>query len=168
MALGITFGAGQRVSATDLNAMVAQIDSLTAPGWTDYSATFAITASSVNPTKGNSTYAAFYRRAASGDVIDYKFNVTIGSTFVAGTGDYIFPLPVAATSDAAFAIGAGHILDNGTGFYPTVVRVKTSLTGLEMFRAPLGAALTAAVGSTGPGTAWATGDIIQGTIRYRV
>jgi len=94
-----TFFAGAPLAASDLNLLSAQIDSLTAPGWVDYSGTFTLTSSGTNPTKGNSTYKALYRRPAGADLIDVKILVIIGTSFVVGTGDYRFSLPFNAHAD---------------------------------------------------------------------
>lgn len=131
------------------------------PGWVDYSSTFTLTATTTNPTKGNSTYAARYQYPTGGDLIETEIRIDIGSTFAAGSGVYRFLLPFAAnTSDTA--IGAGYILDTGTANRNVVVRRETS-TQVSIY---LNAALTA-ITDAGSGTAWATGDIIQFSYRYQ-
>lgn len=130
--------AGHIVTADELDAILDQIDSLTGSGWTDYSGTFALTASSVNPTKGNSVYAAYWRRAAGSDLVEVRIAVTIGASgFVAGTGDYRFSLPVnASTAEIATGIGEVYYLDTsaGTNYVGVAVPVNTAYVQLIVDR----------------------------------
>lgn len=142
------------------------INALVAPGWTDWSSSYVITGTTTSPTLGNSTVSAFYRYSSSSDVIDYKSRIIIGSTFSAGSGQYSWNLPVVSVNDGCPGVGTSHVLDNGTGFYPGNVRFLTS-NSLELHWAPLSAIRNLPLGSSGPGTAWATGDMIEFTIRYR-
>src|SRR5690242_10017671 len=87
--------AGNRLSASKLNTIIDQVNALTAPGWTDFSASLALTAVTTNPTKGNSVYVAQYRYVTGADVCDFEFEITIGSGFAAGSGTYRINLPVA-------------------------------------------------------------------------
>lgn len=138
-----------------------QITSLTDPGWTTDSA-FTLNALSVNPTQGNSTYLGRYRRPSEGDDIQYEFYILIGSTFSAGSGVYRFPVPFAASASAILcATGSGYIFDNGTANRTGILRFEAS-TYFNFFINAAASAIT----HTGSGTAWATGDIISGSIRY--
>lgn len=155
--------AGNRLTASKVNELIAQINSLTAPGWTDYSASLTLTATTTNPTKGNSTYEAAYRRSASGDIVQFRGRITIGSTFAAGSGNYRISLPVTATSSAiGTTAGSGFVLDNGTANFIMVTNILTTTT-LEMH---LNNSLSG-LGSAGPGTAWATGDQIRWSFAYQ-
>jgi hypothetical protein len=156
------FNAGQYPPASDLEYAFDQIADLTHPGWTDWSSTFVLDALSVTPTKGNSTYMARYRKVPDGDVVDFEFYILIGSTFSAGSGVYEFPVPHAPSSGAILcALGPGYIFDSGTANRTGVMRFAPG-GYLEWY---LNGA-TAAITHTGSGTAWATGDIITGSIRY--
>lgn len=151
--------AGHRVTAANMDAILDQIDSLTAAGWTDYSASFSVIGSTTNPTKGNSTYAAYYRLAAGGDICEVAFRVTIGSTWSAGSGNYSFRLPFSPATPN-IAVGSVLILDAGTALR-IAVATPSDVTGYvycyrENSSIPLG--------SAGPGTAWAAGDYV--TVRY--
>lgn len=143
------------------------VNTLASPGWTDYSSSYTITGTTTSPTFGNSTVAAFYRYSAGGDVLDYKARIIIGSTFSAGSGNYVWNTPLPSVNDGAPGVGVSHTLDNGTGFYPGNIRFLTAST-LEIHPAPLSAVRSLPLGSTGPGTAWATGDMIEFAIRYRI
>jgi hypothetical protein len=139
-----------------------QVESLTSPGWTDYSASWSLQALSVNPTKGNSTYNAYYRRPTSGDAIDFEFYILIGSTFAAGSGVYRFPVPFNASAGSILrTTGSGYIFDNGTANRTGILRFEAA--GYFNFFINGGAS---AITHTGSGTAWATSDIIAGSIRY--
>lgn len=105
-----------RLRESQLAEWSTAINALIGSGWTDYSGTFTLTASSVNPTKGNSTYAAFYRRPNAGDLVHVRIYVLIGSTFVVGTGDYQFSLPVNAhAAEVTGGIGTCYYLDTSAG-----------------------------------------------------
>lgn len=57
----------------------------------DYSSTFELTSGTTPPTKGNSTYTAQYTR--QGRLVEVYLRITIGSTFSAGDGTFLFSLP---------------------------------------------------------------------------
>lgn len=154
--------AGARLLGERTDAFLDQIDSLTDPGWTDYSGTFALTAVTTNPTKGNSTYLARYRRPTDCDLIDVEVSVTIGSTFSAGSGVYRFSVPFNASAGSiSCATGISYIFDNGTANRIGVVRFEAA-GYVNIYRNDQTTALTHA----GPGTAWATGDIVTFSLAY--
>lgn len=142
-------------------AVRLQITQLTSPGWTVDSA-FTLQALSVNPTQGNSIYSGAYRRPANGDDIQYDFYILIGSTFSAGSGVYRFPVPFAASARSILAsTGSAYIFDNGTANRTGILRFEASgYTNLFINGG------SSAITHTGSGTAWATSDIIAGSIRY--
>jgi hypothetical protein len=164
MALSL-FTAGAKLRASILNALVNQINSLTAPGWVSYgTSTTVLTASTTNPTMGNSTFTADYRRAAdNSDLVIARMTITIGSSFSAGSGNYRFLLPTnASTKSQNASVGTFWINDFGTAF-----RVGSALIGgatyveLHPHNGTGGP-----YGSGGPGTAWASGDVIKWQIEY--
>ena len=113
MALGITFGAGQRVSASDLNAIVTQVNSLTSPPWTSFTPT--LTASGTAFSLGNGSAFGRYRRPAGSDLIVYEGKITWGTTTSNGTGFYTVNVPVNADASAStVSNGTCQIFDNGT------------------------------------------------------
>lgn len=137
----------------------AWIPGLSIAAWTDYAASLTVTASSVNPTKGNSTYAAEYTQV--GKLVTFTFKINIGSTWVAGTGDYRFSLPV--TADAGIrGVGGCWINDTGTALRVGVTTLQ-STTNAELY---ISSITGNALGAAGSGTAWATGDVISATITY--
>lgn len=146
----MTTFAGNEINASDVS-----------PGWNDYSSTFTLTATTTNPTKGNSTYAARYHYPSGGDMVHVQVRIDIGSTFSAGSGVYRFLLPFSANGSDA-SIGAGYVLDTGTANRSVVVRRETT-TQVSCY---LNGALTALT-DAGSGTAWATGDIIQFAFTYQ-
>lgn len=148
----MVFYAGQRLTAGALNAAFG-IE-------TDYSASLTITASTTNPTKGNSVYSATYRQI--GGLVYLAFGITIGSTFAAGTGTYRFSLPVVA---ASLARSTGAVWINETGVALRVGTVKLqSATQAEIYLSNL---TGAALGSTGPSAAgWTTNDGVLASLWY--
>lgn len=81
--------------------------------WTAYTPTW--TATTTNPTLGNSTLVGEY--VQHGKLVFFRIKVTAGATgFAAGTGAYLFSLPVtAATSNEHSGTG---IAQDGTTRYP--------------------------------------------------
>lgn len=126
MTLGISFAAGQFLTADDLQAMVDQIDSLTAPGWTSYTPTWA--SSGTAPSLGNGTLSGRYRRAANSDTVEVEIKLTFGSTTTAGTGFYNWALPVAAAAAAVTAteVGSCQVTNAGDISQPGVAVLASS------------------------------------------
>lgn len=154
-----SFAAASKVRGRDLQTLADALAALTGP-WTDFSSSFTITASTTAPTKGAGTvYTARYNRAAK--IVDYEFEITIGAGFSAGSGGYRFLLPVAAQTAPGMCVGLLRVFDSGTAYYLASLTLQDS-THVE-------AILTGGsnvLGSAGPGTAWATGDVLRGQIRY--
>lgn len=157
-----------RLRASVLNLLVAGINSLNRPTWQAYGATGTfLTSSGTQPVLNNSTFAAAYRQTTSGgdlgDWVIARGNLTIGSTFSAGTGNYKFLVPVAASAGAQGAsVGAFWINDNGTAFRAgSVIFSDSTHVELHPHNGTGGP-----YGSGGPGTAWATGDVVRFQIEY--
>lgn len=152
-----TFLAGELPDA-DKFTTVSDALTVATGAWTDYAASLTITGSTTSPTKGNSTYVARYNRL--GKTVYYAFNITIGSSWSAGSGTYSFSLPV--TAQASFlGIGTCKLLDGGVGHYTASAYLlgTTTLGIIKNGDANL-------LGSGGPGSAWATGDGILVSIVY--
>lgn len=136
-------------AVTALQTAVAGI----VPALTDFSTSFTLTAPTTSPTKGNSTYVAKY--AAIGKLLYYSIKITIGSTFSAGSGDYSLLVPFNMDTTITQIVPA-IVTDSGTAFRVCQAR-PIDATHLQVFRNDQ----AAAIGSAGPGTAWATGDVIE-------
>lgn len=154
------FGAGQWLSAADLQKMARQIDSLTAPGYTSWTPTW--TASTTPPVLNNGTLVGDYRRSANSDQVRVRFQLTIGSTTTIGAGTYfIGNLPFAPNAATiGKTVGNLYILDFGTqdrigGFK---FEDLTKITAI--------AAAGGVVTNTNPQT-WAVGDILRGDFEYQ-
>lgn len=162
----ITFAAGQRLTAAQLQTIVTQVDSLTAPGWTDYSATWAITATTTNPTLASSTKAARYRRSATSDICDFEGELTINTTapWNAGNGAWRFSLPFAAPA-ANNLLGMAYLNESGVALRVGACN-KISTTTVEINPDASGAAISSS-GLYGAG-GWTTGDSITIKISYGV
>jgi hypothetical protein len=152
-----TYAAGDEVKASNMQIETSIETALTSQ-FVDWSTSFTITASPTPPTKGDSTYSARYTRV--GKLVFFEFKVTIGSTFVAGSGTYSFSLPFAAHA-ADEQVGPAYMLDSGTANRTGVCAI-TGTSGLSVFRDGLATALS----DTGPGTAWAAGDQVRCSITY--
>lgn len=153
--------AGVYPDGADLELIVDQIEQNTAPGRIDY--TMTIDGATTDPTLGNSTLQASYRRPAESDLVHFVFKLTIGSTFSAGSGVYTFPLPIAMASPQ---IDSGNCMVFDTGAVIRVLAlVPSTSTGLVAYVDSVGSA----IGSTGPaGAGWATGDFLAASLWYSV
>lgn len=153
--------AGARLLAERTDAFLDQIESLTDPNWATYAG--ALTAVTTNPTLGNSTTKWRYRQPAGpADLVHVEHQLVIGSTFTAGNGVYRWSMPVNASADSlACACGIAYIFDNGTANRIGVVKFETAGV-VNIFRNDQASAMT----NAGPGTAWATGDIVAFSIAY--
>lgn len=164
MALGNVV-AGGPINAIDVTDELDAADAGTAV-WVDYSGTFTLTASSVNPTKGNSTYTAEYLRVHE-NLVQVRINLLIGSTFVAGTGNYRFLLPVAAAAGAVAKYGGTvHIEDSGTGYRQGLVVPVDGTTTYFLCTYMSAASVASLLGAAGTGTAWLTNDKIVINMQY--
>lgn len=161
---------GHLVRGDELETTLDQIASLTGSGWTDYTTTapsggqaFTLSAVTTPPTQGNSTYLARYRRASGGDLVHMEFRILIGSTFSTGSGVYRFLVPFNASANAILCtVGSGYIFDAGNVNRVGVLRFEAA-GYVNWYNATPAAN---AIDQSGHGTAWATGDIIAGSITY--
>lgn len=153
----VTFN--QPSDVTTINALGNAVEDMHG-AWTDYSASFAIQATVTNPTMGNSTVKARYKQI--GKTVYHDFWIGLGSTFSPGSGNYRFPLPVAAlNADFAAYNGSATILDSGTSQRcATLYSVTPTLAEMML------TVNNSVVGSAGTGTAWAANDVISGSITY--
>ncbi len=154
-----TFTAGRKIRASELAALVTQINSLTAPGWTSYTPTWSSTGT--QPVLNNGTLTGRYRRAADSDLIIAEVRLLIGSTTTNGTGAYFFSCPVTPSATAVLmATGPLYVLDSGTLDKSGTMRFEdnTKFKGVG--------ASGGVVTNTNPQT-WATGDILSGSIVYQ-
>lgn len=92
--------------------------------WATY--TPAWTASTTNPTLGNGTLNGFYREI--GKTIDYRIELTIGSTTTFGSGSYRLSLPT--VSKSAFA--ANVVTMGNAGLYDTSATTRYSRTAVYL------------------------------------
>jgi hypothetical protein len=164
---GKTYAVGARVLVLVTavgNWVVGGAGSAPAPATypvTDFSASFAITGSVTNPTKGSSNYFANYTTIDK--QITYEFYVQLGANFQPGSGTYTFNVPVPASGTSAIfaqAVGSAWIWDQGTAYENgTVEFASTSGLYITMKNGAL-------LGSAGPGTPWAPADQMRGSITY--
>jgi len=149
----------------EVAALDARLDALEDPLWTDYSGVgqFALTSSGTQPTLGNSTITARYKQRPG--LVTYQFDLTIGSTFTAGTGNYRIKLPIASAD--FLAVGAALVVDVSVPtFFPSIViPIGGNLGNAEIYRAVAGTPTGAPFGAAS--FTLATGDIIRGQLEYK-
>lgn len=154
--MALPVSAGGIVLASDINELA---DS----AWTSYgSAGTIVTAVTTSPTLGTSTWSAAY--LATTDLVIVRFSITINTTapWNAGSGAYLILLPFAAsTGSISGSVGSAWMDDFGTA--PRIGAVyAASSTTVSVWRD----STSAAIGSGGPGSAWATNDKLALTYAY--
>jgi hypothetical protein len=84
--------------------------------------------SGTNPTLGNGTIVANYVR--TGDLVYFAIQLTFGTTTNAGSGAYIFTLPVAMSNTRNGFTGSVEVLNDGVAWYRgfTPVSVEAGYT----------------------------------------
>jgi len=161
----ITFAAGQRLTAAQLQTIVTQVDSLTAPGWTSYgTSTTLLTAATTNPTLGSSTCTGVYRKPTGSDICDFQYHLLIdtGGGFSAGSGAYRFLLPFAASTAEG---GSFHMTINESGVALRVGATSyVDTTHLSGWYDGGGGN----IGHAGLSSSWTTGDWLRITGSFRV
>lgn len=125
-------------------------------GWTAYTPSW--TASTTNPTLGNGTLTAAYKRwDAVSKMVSFRIRLVMGSTTGYGSGQWSFSLPAGVTP-AALSPVHGHALDvsPSNARYALVGYISTTGGGTVERIASNG---TLGLASTIPFT-WAVGDIL--------
>ena len=127
--------------------------------WTDYGTdTTILTATTSNPTKGNSTWVARY--VQYNRTVHMTLQYSVGSTFSAGSGTYVFLLPVAANTTAPIV---GSVFINEVGVSVRVgAAVTFGSTGLNVYWDGGGP-----VSSSGLSTSWTNGDYVKISLTYQ-
>lgn len=147
-----------RLLAEAVEGELARIDTPAGP-WTDFSASALVSAPG-GYAKGLTSYSARYQR--NGKVTNYGFTISIntGGGFAPGAGPWSFLLPV--TAQGLNGVGSVWVNDSGTALrVGSLILASTTTAQAYLYNVP-GNALD----SNGPGTAWATGDVIRGFITY--
>lgn len=160
----VTLIDGDPVPADVINDISAEVASLSEnfnAGWIDYSSSFTITASTTSPTKGNSVYLAEYL-VVNRFLVKVRAKVTMGSTWAAGSGNYLFSLPpglAATTNSIAANVGSMWITDSGVQHRTAVVMCGTSTT--------MQGYIDGSGGPVGSGThTWNVNDVIAIDFEY--
>lgn len=130
--------------------------------WTAWTPSPALTViSGTNPTMGNSTVVGATHQI--GKTILWRLRITLGSTFAAGSGTYALAMPfgIGGILSNEDPIGYGQVLAGGTrrAIQVYALTVNTAF----MVRTSTEADLT----SSGPGVAWAAGQVISLTGVYQ-
>lgn len=151
--------AGGYPRAEQVEAILDQISSLTAPGWTTFAPVW--TAGGGSPAIGNGTLTGRYRRPNGSDLILAVYRFVVGSTTVFGTTFQAFSLPVTASATSVNeATGPCIFLDSSAGSSITGnCRIFTSTT--IVMNASAGGSVTSIVPIT-----WAAPDEMRMSIWY--
>jgi hypothetical protein len=146
--------AGHKVTATDMDAIGDQIDSLTAPGWTSYTPTW--TGAGGNPAIGNGSITGRYRRASGGDLVHFQARILMGSTTTFGSGIWRVGYPSSPAPSATSLLELapwGFAYDNSSG-------ARYSISGhVDTGAFIIGSGAGNIATPTQPFT-WANGDIL--------
>lgn len=155
-----SFAAGAPLPADDPQTLADVLTALTSAP-TDYSSSFTVTAAGGGFVKGSSTYGAEYTRLGKLALVNFRIDVNTGGGFNAGSGAWRFLLPVTASAGSVLrATGAAWVNDSGAAVLTAVCRLADT-THAEVYVAGV---TGAALGSAGPGTAWATNDSVQASL----
>ncbi len=120
-----------------------------------------LTSTGSNPTQGSSTYNGRYAKFLG--LCFFQFELTIGSGFSAGTGNYRISLPVTNTNVGSS--GSAMIIDAS----PLTVWVAVTsafANELEIYRAIDTGTTTVPINATS--LTWTSGDVIRGAIIYPI
>jgi len=142
----MAWSAGAVLTAAQLNTYAPQ-------EWTSY--TPVLTALTTNPTLGNSTLTGKYVQA--GKYFHARINLTIGSTFSAGSGAYFLSLPQTCVLGVETGVGTALVNSTVRRGYVAVLASTTTLLFARMADDVL-------LDHTGAGAAWATGHTMGITV----
>lgn len=151
-----TWVTGELLTATLLNVELRDALTNLQAAWTAWAPSPALTViSGTNPTMGNSTVVGATHQI--GKTILWRLRITLGSTFAAGSGTYLLALPFSINGvlSSEDPIAFGQVLAGGTR-RAIQVYAYSATTGF-MVRTSTEADLT----SSGPGVAWASGQVIS-------
>ena len=157
-----TWVTGELLTATLLNVELRDALTNLQAAWTAWTPSPALTVvSGTNPTMGNSTVVGATHQI--GKTILWRLRITLGSTFAAGSGTYLVELPFSINGILSNEdpVGYGQVLAGGTR-RAIQVYFYYGTTGF-MVRTSSEANLT----SSGPGVAWAAGQVISLTGVYQ-
>lgn len=157
-----TWVTGELLTATLLNVELRDALTNLQAAWTAWTPSPALTAiSGTNPTMGNSTVVGATHQI--GKTILWRLRITLGSTFAAGSGTYALAMPfgIGGILSNEDPIGYGQVLAGGArrAIQVYALTVNTAF----MVRTSTEADLT----SSGPGVAWAAGQVISLTGVYQ-
>lgn len=157
-----TWVTGELLTATLLNVELRDALTNLQAAWTAWTPSPALTVvSGTNPTMGNSTVVGATHQI--GKTILWRLRITLGSTFAAGSGTYALAMPfgIGGILSNEDPIGYGQVLAGGAR-RAIQVYALTANTAF-MVRTSTEADLT----SSGPGVAWAAGQVISLTGVYQ-
>jgi len=148
--------------ATAIQTLATDIDTSVGTGllaWTSY--TPVLTATVTNPTIGNSVWDAAYCKI--GKTVHVRMKLTLGSTFSAGSGVYVFSLPLSPKSGTEGAISAVYVDTSASNVY----RVTGLLSSGQINRSYYGDGGSITLGAAAP-VVPANTDIYRYSFSYEV
>jgi hypothetical protein len=156
MANPFPFVAGSVLTAAELNGIGE---------WTDY--TPALFGATTNPVMGNSAVAGKYARVQN--LIIAYWSISIGSTFVNGSGDYTINLPVTAVGASSFTksnLGSASFYDNSANSFYFCQQWLASTTRVQLANALSFNGNLAGLNQINP-VVPATNDVYSGVMIYK-
>lgn len=136
-------------------AILDQIASLTASGWTSY--TPAWTSTLTQPVLNNGTLVGRYRQASGSDMVHWVLGLSVGNTTTFGTGVYRFTYPTSPAPSATsltLLTAFGYIYDSSSGATYSVA-AKPDAAGTVLIGTGAGN-----VGTNTQPITWATSDLL--------
>lgn len=148
-----TWAAGEIVTAALLNLHIRDQFKAIGDPWAAYTPAWTATS---NPSLGNGTLIGAFSKA--GSRVDFRIELTIGSTTNLGTGAWRFSLPATSQRTTPLPIGWAYVNAPSTHTGAAILR---SSTVISVNLAATGSQATPTVP-----VAWATGDALYITGSY--
>lgn len=108
--------------------------------WTSYTPT--LTATTTNPTIGNSVWDAAYCKI--GKTVHVRIKLTLGSTFAVGSGAYVFSLPIAPKSGTEYPVSCVYVDASLSNVYRVTALISSGQINRSYYADGGGAVLGAA------------------------
>lgn len=156
----------------DVTNELNTVSGLYSGAWTSYvpnTGSNVLQAATTDPTQGNTTYLAEFLRMHTGLIkVRVKLSIDTGGGWSAGSGAWRIMLPpqypTMTANDSNIPSGNAWINDTGTALHWGIVIPDNSTTYVSVFQD--GGSGVSVLGSSGPGTAWATGDVLSMKFEY--
>ncbi|MEU8379786.1 hypothetical protein [Streptosporangium sp. NPDC048865] len=128
MAAPVSPAAGQHITAAFWQTEITDRWTDLYGAWTSYTPTW--TGATTNPSLGNGTLVAAYKRSDQSKSVYVRLRLVAGTTTTYGTGAWLFSLPSGLPPAAIQSLG-GFLLDNSTVNRYAVSAYLTAANGIE-------------------------------------